>query len=78
MSFHQILVIQRQGQDNGAVLSFAGALAASFGAQVRGLCIYAPPNPSVAECFAVGDRAEDSVIEHLKMQKMKLVAPLKE
>jgi nucleotide-binding universal stress UspA family protein len=78
MPFQEILVVQREGQNNEAVLSVTVQLAASFGAHVKGLCIYAPPNPSVAECFAIGNRAEDSVLRHLDERKTKLIAPLKE
>jgi nucleotide-binding universal stress UspA family protein len=77
MPFRQILVVERTGRNNEGILFAAGWLAATFEAHVRGLCLYAPPNASVAECFAIGSRADESVIRHLEAQTDALVAPMK-
>ncbi|MDF0487588.1 universal stress protein [Sphingomonas sp. H39-1-10] len=76
MTLREILVVERQGHDNASVLAVTGWLANAFNAFVRGLCVYAAPDPTIAECFAIGDRPMRAVSDHLDRQRDESVVPV--
>ncbi|MCW6535982.1 universal stress protein [Sphingomonas lycopersici] len=69
MVLKDILVIEPSERADGPVLDAAAFLASRYHARVNGLCLVAPPIPSVAECFALGAEAEAEVMQHLELRE---------
>ncbi|WP_404710396.1 universal stress protein [Sphingomonas sp. MMS24-J13] len=76
MEIREILVLLRPEGPNDAMLAAATGIAAETRGFVHGLCIYAVPAPTTAECFALGEVAVDAVVDHIQVETEELVAPL--
>ncbi len=75
MDIREILVVLRPDKPNDRVIAIAGRLAAECRAYVHGLCVFATPDPTQAECYVVGEAAVEAVVDHLTWETEELIAP---
>lgn len=76
MAVKDILLLLHTNQPYRPSLDLAVRLGREHGAFVHCICGVASPEPSLAECFAVGARADRDVIDHLAIAEAKAVAPI--
>jgi nucleotide-binding universal stress UspA family protein len=76
VDIRQILLLQPAEKGWEAQTEFAARLAKSHGASVAGVCLYAEPDPTPADCFAEGAVAIADVLDRHRSQVAQICAPL--
>lgn len=77
MDLRDILLVTRAGRNNDAVVDTAMNLADIHRAHVQALCLYAPPAPELAQCYAIGEAAVNAVVTGLNLAEEDMIAPLR-
>jgi nucleotide-binding universal stress UspA family protein len=68
MELRDILVLLRAGHDERTALAVAGDLAGQHRAFLRALYLDAAPQPTIADCFAIGTSAVNEVMDDLEAE----------
>lgn len=68
MTPKQILLVLDADTPADAATSLAAEIAAGAGGCVGGVCLFREPDPSIADCYAIGPEAVGEVVERLKIE----------